>query len=408
MWSGNVKTALANLRSSKTRSLLTMLGIIIGVSSVITVVSLGEGLKQRLVGQIRQIDPAVVIIRPGKLVDTAGTDKMNLNLLALLSPTTLTENDVGALAKIPSVSTVVPLNFATNSLASDGRQLNNISVLGTTPSLTKVLDQKVERGAFFSEENEGEKLAVIGSDIAKQLFDGTNPIAHSISIKGESFIVRGVLAPSPGGLLSIAQTDFNSVVYIPFNEAKKISGGQTNILQILAGVRDGQNIDVAVLDVKQTLLNSHGNQDDFTVLKQRELLKLANDTVGSAAGFITAIAAISLLVAGIGIMDIMLVSVSERTREIGIRKAVGATNRQILNQFLVEGMALSVGGGIIGITMALLIYFGLRLYTRLEPVLTAPIMILAVVVSVVVGVIFSVAPALKAARKDPIVALRGE
>jgi putative ABC transport system permease protein len=208
--------------------------------------------------------------------------------------------------------------------------------------------------------------------------------------------------------LSVAETDFNSAVFIPFSSAKELGAGRTNILQILVKAKNPDKLDLAVADIHKALLKSHHNQENFTILKQYELLDIANGAVNIITSFISGIAAISLLVGGIGIMDIMLVSVSERTREIGIRKAVGATNRQILAQFLVEGMALSIGGGLIGIIAALIIYAGLQIYTNLQPVITIPIVVLAVSVSVLVGIVFSVAPALKAARKDPINALRGE
>jgi putative ABC transport system permease protein len=240
------------------------------------------------------------------------------------------------------------------------------------------------------------------------MFGELNPVGQSIHIMDQDFIIHGVLAQSSGGLLSVAQTDFNSSVFIPFAAAKELGSNQTNILQILVKAKDPNNLDQTVKGIRTTLLKTHQGQEDFSILKQYELLDIANSTVNTITGFISGIAAIALLVGGIGIMDIMLASVSERTREIGVRKAIGATNRQILSQFLVEGMALSIGGGFIGIVAAFIIYAGLRIYTNLQPAITIPVVILAVSVSVIVGIIFSVAPALKAARKDPINALRGE
>jgi putative ABC transport system permease protein len=221
-------------------------------------------------------------------------------------------------------------------------------------------------------------------------------------------LVRGVLAKSSVSLLSVAETDFNSAILIPLKPAEELSSGQTNILQILIKAKDANNLDATVNDVHSALLKTHQGQENFTVLKQYELLNIAGGVINQLTGFISGIAAISLLVGGIGIMDIMLVSVSERTREIGIRKAIGATNRQILNHFLVEGLVLSVGGGLIGVVTSLFVFGVLRIYTNLQPVITLPVMALAVGVSVLVGIIFSVVPALKAARKNPIDALRGE
>jgi putative ABC transport system permease protein len=273
--------------------------------------------------------------------------------------------------------------------------------------MADVLHQKISYGEFFDEDSPDQNVAVIGADVAHNLFGELNPVGQTIHISGDNFIVRGVLAQTSGGLLSVAQTDFNAAVFIPTKAALVLTNDKTNILQVLAR-SDSKDLNETQNDIHKVILKNHQGQEDFTVLKQYELLNIASSTVNIITNFVSAIAAISLLVGGIGIMDIMLVSVTERTREIGVRKAIGATNRQILAQFLIEGSALSIGGGIIGIGVALLINLLLRLYTHLGPVITLPIVILAFIVSVALGIIFSVAPALKAARKHPIDALRGE
>lgn len=401
MWAGHIKAALASLRASRWRSTLTMLGIVIGVSSVVTIVSLGEGLKQQVIGQISRLGPDVITIRPGRLV--SGPDGSNFNLLALLSTSTLSDNDVAALSKLGSLQTVLPVNFVTSSALSTEAQLNNISVIGTGPQLPQMLGLSTNLGEFFDEKASGEKVAIIGPDVAAKLYGVLNPIGHSVTVAGQDFIVRGVLNPSSTGLLVAAQTDFNSAVLIPYEPSKQIIGGKTNLLQILI---QASSPDQAIKEAQDTLLKTHEGVEDFTILKQHQLLKLVNGVINSATTFIGSIAAISLLVGGVGIMNIMLASVSERTREIGIRKAVGATNRQILMQFFSEGLVLSLLGGLLGIGVALLINLALRLYTSLEPVVDVPVIILAAGISVLVGIIFSTAPALKAARKHPIDALR--
>ena len=406
MWSGNLKTAIGSFRNAKWRSLLTMLGIIIGVSSVVTVVSLGEGLKQQIVGQIHTLGSDVLTVRPGKLVSTHST-RQSLNLLGFLSTSTLSEQDVSTISKLPSVAAAVPVDFVTNSAARDGQQLDNVSVLGTGSELYDLLRPKIAIGTFFTKDNAADNVAIIGSGVATQLFGGQNSIGHTISVLGQDFIVRGELAPSVGGLISAQQSDLNQTIFLPFGPAKNLVSGRTNILQILVKTKPGTNSDAAVADIRRILLQNRGGSEDFSVLKQQQLLDLTTGVVNTASGFTTGLAAVALLVGGIGIMNIMLVSVSERTREIGIRKAIGATNRQILGQFLTEGLVLTIGGGFIGILVSLIIFGVLRLYTSLHPVINAPVMILAVAVSIIVGIIFSVAPALKAARKNPIDALRG-
>lgn len=407
MLSGNVKAAVNSVRSSKWRSVLTMMGVVIGITLVVTTVSLGEGVKRQVVGQINQLGSDVLTVRSGNLVSRDKNGRVTgVNLLAFLDSSTLATKDVSALKNLDSVSDVTPMAFVTSTVSDGADKINNVFVIGTSPALPELLRQKVAYGDFFPEDAADQKFAVIGSNIAHRLYGSLNPTGRSITISGQNFVIRGVLAPSSGGLLSIGQTDFNSAVFIPFELAES-SVGDTNLIQILLKSKNG-NTDAAINDVRKTLLAAHQGNEDFTVLKQEELLGVVNGVVNRLTGFVSALAAISLLVGGIGIMSIMLASVSERTREIGIRKAIGATNRQILKQFMTEGLVLTITGGLIGVIISLLIFGALRLYTDLNPVITAPIIILAVLVAIVVGIIFSIAPALKAARKDPIQALRGD
>ncbi|MBX4199549.1 ABC transporter permease [Candidatus Saccharibacteria bacterium] len=403
MWSGNFKTAVGSLRRSKWRTIFTMLGIIIGISSVVIIVSLGEGLKHDITGQIHDLGGDVISVRPGKLVSSTN----NLNFFALFSASTLSPVDVKNIRQLPSVDAAVPIDFVTSSVAVDAKELDNIFVAGTTPELARLLHQQVNYGEFITADNEDQSFAVIGADVAQKLFHEANPVGGTIKINGQDFIVHGVFKRTPNSFISITQSDFNSSVFIPFQPALDLANGRDNILQILVKSKHLNQVPQTVDSITKTLKKSH-RQLDFTVLTQKDLLSLTGNVVNDVTGFIGAIAAISLLVGGVGIMDVMLVSISERTREIGIRKAVGATNRQILAQFLTEGLALTLGGGIIGIGISLLINQLLRIYTSWKPIINIWVVVLAVGVSITVGLIFSIAPALKAARKDPITALRGD
>ncbi|HVO86322.1 MAG TPA: ABC transporter permease [Candidatus Binatia bacterium] len=406
MWSGNFKTALSSLRQSKWRSMFTMLGIIIGISSVVTIVSLGEGLKHQIVGQVTNLGSNVVTVRPGKLVNQ-GPDGQSLNLLALFTASTLSSKDVQALNGLTSATDVVPIDFVTSSARGDNGQIDNIFVAGTNSQFPDIIHQDVAYGEFFPPSDDGQYVAVIGPAVATKLFGTTNAVGSTIYINGQGFIIHGVLNQSSDSFLSVAQADLNSAVLIPFTTATQLTGGATNILQIFIKTGNSSEVNQTIDQATALIVKNHGQQD-FSVLKQQELLNITSSLVNSATSFISAIAAISLLVGGIGIMDIMLVSVSERNREIGIRKAVGATNRQILSQFLTEGLALTIAGGIIGIALSFAINAFLRLYTSWHPIIDIWVVVLAAGISIAVGVLFSIAPAIKAASKDPIEALRGD
>jgi putative ABC transport system permease protein len=409
MFSGNLKTASQNLRRSKWRTIFTMLGIVIGITSVVTVFSIGQGLKHQIVGQINQLGSDVVAVRPGKLLTKNG-QVSSLNLYAFLAPSTLSSRDLNSLQHTRAVSSVTPIEFITNSAAGDNgnNELNDVFVAGTTPNFADTLRQKVAYGSFFTDNDATSDGVVIGSDVALRMFGILNPTGETIHIMGQDFTVNGVLAPAQGGFLSVAQADYNSSILMPSKAAETLTAGHTNILQILVRLKKGTDINQGVAAINTVLAKNHGGSGDFTVLKQDQLLGVSSQIINTITNFISAIAAISLVVGSIGIMNIMLVSVSERTREIGIRKAIGATNRQILRQFLTEGLMLTIGGGLIGVAASLIIDGLLRLYTSWKPVISVWIILLAVGVSVAAGLIFSLIPALKAARKDPITALRGE
>jgi putative ABC transport system permease protein len=407
MFTGDIKTAVQTLRASRWRTNFTMLGIIIGITSVVTIVSLGEGLKHQIVTQVNQLGSDVLTVRPGKLLTKNGSAS-GLNLYALLTPSTLTPRDVASIQDSGLVSSVTPIEFVTTSASGDSGELNDLFVAGTTSNFGQTLRQQIAYGSFFSNDEESVDTAVIGNDVATRLFGELNPVGETIHIMGQDFTIHGVLAPTQGGLASDIQADYNSSVFIPTLSAQRLTSGRANILQILAKVNKGTNLDQAAASINRIVLRDHGGSNDFTVLKPNQLLGVSSQVINTVTKFVSAIAAISLIVGGIGIMNIMLVSVTERTREIGIRKAIGATNRQILRQFLLEGFVLTIGAGILGVIVSLLINLLLRLYTSWKPVVSVPLLLIAVGVSVASGIIFSLIPAIKAARKDPITALRGE
>lgn len=403
---GDVKHALASIRGARWRSLLTMLGVIIGVMSVVVTVSLGQGVKQQTVGQINHLGPNLITVRPGRIVNRDDAGRISsVNLLSLFGTSALTENDLNVIRNTKGVKTVVPFAALNVIPSADSKEMPNALVVATNDKVPEILNQRVGYGAFFAEDEMDKEVAIIGNRVAEKLFSEAVPIGKSITIRGRTFVVRGVFEEFEASPLS-PNTDYNSAIFIPYDAGKRISGGNPQLYQILVSASDTKRTASTIAEISHNLQASHAGQVDFTILKQDENLAIANRVFNLLTGLISGIAAISLIVGGIGIMNIMLVSVTERTREIGLRKAVGGTNRQILGQFLVESMILSFVGGLLGVLASLLTNVLLRIFTPLQPVITWPILVIALGLALATGTFFGVMPALKAARKDPIEALR--
>ena len=404
----NLKMALGSIRTAKVRSFLTMLGVIIGVMSVVMTVSIGEGVKNQVIGQIDKLGNNIITIKPGKTPEKRDGQITNVSFGSQISTSTLTDADITALKELTGVVAVAPNAVITGTVESvENYDYSSGVVIATTNETQQVLNQTAEFGQFFAPNDTTKDVAVIGSNVAADLYDQRDPIGRIITIKGRDYIIRGVLSAAPENPLNIGP-NFNNAIYIPYESGKRLSGGTLQISEINIKVKEGQTLDSISSAIKDTLYKSHNNQEDFTIVKQTEYLALANQIFTMLTSFVAAIAGISLLVGGIGIMNIMLVSVSERTREIGVRKAIGATNQQILSQFLVEATVISVFGGIIGVLLSVLLSFVIRVSTTIHPSISLETIIIATGVSTLVGVIFGIAPAIQAARKDPIEALRHE
>lgn len=407
MWLTNVRMAAQSIRSARWRSFLTMLGVIIGVGSVVTIVSIGEGVKREVVGQINRFGPDLITVRPGRAVERdadGNVSKVNFSQ-SFMSGATLSQVDITAVKRTSGVGLAVPLGAVSGAPSVDGREFGNTFIVGTTQDLPKALNQKVEFGGFFTADEMDRNVAVIGRNVALEVFGENAPIGRAMTIRGQTFVVRGVFERFDTSPLSIA-ADYNMAVFIPQNAALRFDGQPLGVQQVLAKPLHNVSSATVARSINDSLKQAHGGQDDFTVLSQEDNLAVAGKIVGLLTGLISAIAAISLVVGGIGIMNIMLVAVSERTQEIGIRKAIGATNGQILGQFVTEAVMISAVGGVIGILMSFLANYFLRVFTSLRPVVSWEIMAVALGVGLFVGIFFGSAPALKAARKDPIDALR--
>ncbi len=403
---GHIKTAIGSVRANKSRSFLTMLGIVVGVVSVVSIISIGEGVKSQIRSQINHYGRDLITVRPG--AETAhGTFTDIKSLVNINHAGSLTSRDLLAVEHTQGVAYSVPLVIVGGSVNGGDHSPGSITVIGTTNRFASALNQKISFGANFDPANNAAPTAILGSRVAERMFDDPVPLGRSFTIRGEQFYVAGIFDDFATAPFS-ADVDFNNAVFIPYDTAQSISDNGASMYEILVEPRTSNHDDEMVNALTRNIAKARGGQHDFTVLTHAESASVTNDILSLLTALIGGVAAVSLLVGGIGIMNIMLVSVTERMHEIGIRKAVGATNRQILMQFVTEAAVLSLAGGILGIILAIIIDVILRLSTDLQPVTSWQIVLLALFVSMLVGVLFGSAPALKAARKDPINALRNE
>lgn len=407
MLSENVRMALASVRRARLRSFFTMLGVIIGVVSVITIVSLGEGVKRQIIGQSDQVGKDLITVRPGKLVNRDESGHItSANLLGGLGTSTLTDKDLASIRANQNIETVVPFRLISAVPIYNNQTQTDATIIATTSGLPSILGQKVEFGGFFNDNEDQKHTAIIGLGVAEKLFKEAIPIGKTVKIKDQDFIVSGVFEkfsenPTMPGI------NFNDTIFIPFGAGSAIStDGAQPIYEMLIKPKDPTKLNETVGQINQELTKSHSGKVDFTVLTQDELFSITGNVLGLISRMIIGMAAVSLFIGGIGIMNVMLVSVSERTREIGIRKAIGATKSQIRAQFMVEATVLSVWGVVIGVCTSVFVNFVLRIVTDLQPVITWQPVLYTSVISIAIGIIFGVIPAVKASRKDPIDALR--
>jgi putative ABC transport system permease protein len=406
----NTRIALLSISRAKTRSLLTLLGIIIGVFSVVTIVAFGEGVKRSVSGSVDDLGSRLVNISPGETVkkDKSG-NIAGYNLLASYGASTLSEKDIDGIKKIPEVAGAAPIMIVTGNAEIKGQKVDNSFIIATTEDYQKALQHKVKSGSFFSDDDKNAKIATIGQSVNQKYFRGENPIGRPITIKGEKFVVTGVMNDKQLGSGGVdLGAAVNNAIFISLPQAKKLNNDNVQIAEIDVIIKEG--VDVAMISdkINATIKNNHKGQQDFTVIKQDEILDVTNSVFNYLTGFVALVAMISVVVGSIGIMNVMLLSVTERTQEIGLRKAIGATEFHILTQFLIEAVVLSLVGGGIGLGLAWLVSFVGGYYFDIEPKITIVVAVTAMVGSGLIGVVSGLWPALKASRKHPIDALRFE
>lgn len=396
-------SAMISILRNKLRSFLTTLGVVIGVLSVILLTSIGNGLTVFVEKQFETLGSNLLIVAPGEIVSEEGGFNQEAAALSLGS-SKLSLDDVSSLERLGyPLGGVAPVIEGSVDIRTDQGKRKGYSV-ATTPAYSNLRNTQAVKGRFFSaaDVSGNRKVAVIGSKIADKLFVGVNPLGQNLTINRIRFEVVGVAEPKSSG--SFGGPDIDSSVYIPITTARSVLS-QDKISYILVQAASEKDIPRAKERITATL-EKRLNEEDFSVTDQAEILKTIQTILGTLTVGLAGIAAISLVVGGIGIMNIMLVAVSERTREIGLRKALGATPNNILIQFLIESAVLSTFGGVIGIIFGILGAWGLRAFFPATP--AANSILLAFGVSLGTGIVFGVFPARKAAALNPIEALRYE
>lgn len=397
------RSAITSISRNKLRSFLTTLGVVIGVMSVILLTSIGNGLTVFVEKQFEMLGSNLLIVSPGEIISEEGGFNQEAAALSL-STSKLSMSDVGAIERLGyPLGEVAPVIEGSVDVRTDQGKRKGYSV-STTPEYSDLRNTKTTSGRFFSDSDvsSNRKVAVIGSKIAEKLFVGVSPVGKTVTLNRIKFEVVGVAESKSSG--SFGGPDIDSSVYIPITTAKSALG-QEKISYILVQAADKKEIERAKSKIKD-VMNKRLNAEDFSVIDQTEILKTIQTILGTLTIGLAGIAAISLVVGGIGIMNIMLVAVSERTREIGLRKALGATPNNILVQFLIESAILSTLGGAVGILIGILGAAGIRVFFPATPALNS--ILLAFGVSLATGIIFGVYPAKKASQLSPIEALRYE
>jgi putative ABC transport system permease protein len=385
-----------------------MFGIIIGVASVILIAAIGEGVKQQVGAQIHQYGPNIITVRTSQLSVGSGSSINNISSLSGLSISgPLSGGDISTISKVKNISSYAPLTLVSGQVSGDNGVAKDSFVVGTNPSLPGLLNESLSYGNFLAPEDAGTNEAVIGQDVATRLFNESVPLGRVFTFRNQTFIVKGIFNEFNTAPLS-QQADFNNAVFIPYDVAEGLTNNTAPTYEVLARANKPSNTSSAASSIKAALNQSHGGDSGFSVLTGNQNLAVNNSILDLLTKLIAGVAGLSLLVAGVGIMNVMLVSVSDRLREIGIRKAVGATNRQILAQFMVESTFISTMGGILGILLAFFVDLCIRVSSNFRPDVSWQIVVLASGVSILVGIVFGSVPAVKAAKKDPIDALRAE
>jgi len=405
LFTNHLANAYESLRSNRLRTGLTVLGITIGIASIVVVLSLSAGATKIITDQVTQLGGTIAVIRPGSSDRDTQINNLTATLAGSQAASSLTEQDVSTISKIDDVTAAAPLMLLGGGVTADGNTPKNTSLVATTPSFTSITPLPLSDGQFIDSVTNRD-TAVIGTQLAIDLFGTEQAVGRTFHTHGMTFTVIGILKRS-NNPINYNNVDFDHAAIISLDSGKAINQGVAVLQQINIRAKSEDKLASVLQRVDKQLAVNHHDEDDYSVVSGNDLSRPANELFQTVAATLTTVAAVSLIVGGIGITNIMLVGVSERTREIGIRKALGASDAHITWQFLIESLTMSIAGGIAGFVSGYLTAFAIaRSLLTFDPAFSWAIIALAFGVSLLVGLLFGLYPAIRAARKDPIEALR--
>jgi putative ABC transport system permease protein len=395
--------ALSSIKASKLRSFLTMVAVIIGVGAFILITTTIDGLKSAAAGEINDLGGNLVTINSGEILYKDEQGKQQLNFAASIGASTLTEKDFNDVRALNGVRAAAPQILISGVVQKDDQTLNGALIMATTSDYTLAFNQKISEGEFFQDDST--RFIVVGSGVVDELFPGGNAIGRQLKIRGEDFVIVGVMEEFTSSSLSFG-VDINKSIFIPIEAAKQFTGGVLPIMEIDIQLDEEADPEDLTNQMDAILLANHGGEHDFTVLKQEELIELTGDIFSLIKSASQAVSSIMLFVGAIVILLVMLIAVNERIKEIGVRKSIGATNSNILSQFLIEALVLTWFGSVLGIIFAWALGFLVKSTVGITPEYSLNTIITIAVISTIIGALAGIYPAWQAARKDPVEALR--
>ena len=403
MLRNHIKLARASIKQNRNRSFLTCLGIAIGIASIVLILSLTGSISSLINHEVSGIGSDLVVVRPSRSKDSVTSIVEELTSATSFERSSLSMVDVAAISEVEGVTAVAPIAVSTNTLMNEENTISSATIVGTSPDFATIEPLPLKYGVFLNSKNSSNAV-VVGHNLALKLYKTSNPVGRTLSFYGQRFIVVGVL-DELDNTVNFDNVNFNEALFMDISTMEEAMG-YVQIQQINIKVLNTSLLEPISANISTTLKDNRYGDTNYSVAYGDSITHPASNLLIIISSMLALVSGVSLIVGGIGVMNIMLVSVSERTHEIGIRKAVGASGYNILIQFIFESLILSIFGSIMGLLLGYLLAFLVSLVTPFSPYFSWEIAVVTILTAIVVGIAFGTYPALKAARKKPIDSLR--